>query len=423
MADRILATYLVETAYPLDEAAAILAGEQSTGTFVRVPGETEELRARHGARVESVLELEPVDRPGLPGAIRPDLGRASSADVARFRRARLAISFPIDNMGTSLPNLLTATMGNLFELREFSGVRLLDLDFPPSFADAYPGPQFGVSGTRRLAGVHGRPLLGTIVKPSVGLTPAQTADLVREFVDAGLDFIKDDELQANGPHSPLEERVSAVMRVINHHADRTSKKVMYAFNITDELDAMLRHHDRVMEAGGTCVMVNINHVGVAAVGYLRRRCALPIHGHRAGWGALTRCPAVGLDFSAYQKIWRLVGVDHLHVSGIRNKFWESDESVTRNARACLAPLLGGRTVMPVISSAQWAGQAPDTYNALESVDLIYACGGGIVGHPGGIAAGVASVRQAWEAAVGGTPLAEAARSQPELRQALERFGP
>ncbi|MGH2381862.1 MAG: RuBisCO large subunit C-terminal-like domain-containing protein, partial [Candidatus Limnocylindria bacterium] len=340
MPERIRATYLVETAYPLAEAAAILAGEQSTGTFVRIPRETEALRARHGARVESVDGLEPVERPTLPGAIRRRSGAASDAGRP-FRRARVVVSFPIENMGPSLPNILTATMGNLYELREFSGVRLLDIDFPAAFADVYPGPQFGVVGTRRLTGVEGRPLIGTIVKPSVGLSPAETADLVGEFAEAGVDFVKDDELQANGPHCPLDERVRAVMRVVNDHAERTGRKVMYAFNITDELDAMVRHHDLVAEAGGTCVMVNLNHVGVAAVGYLRRRCALPIHGHRAGWGALTRSPLLGLDFLAYQKIWRLVGVDHLHVCGLRNKFWETDDSVVRNARACLTPLLGG----------------------------------------------------------------------------------
>ena len=78
--------------------------------------------------------------------------------------------------------------------------------------------------------------------------------------------------------------------------------------------------------------------------------------------------------------------------------------------------------MPVFSSGQSAVQAADTYNALGSMDLIYACGGGIMAHPGGIAAGVRSVRQAWEAARAGVPLTDAARTVPELQQALEMFG-
>jgi ribulose-bisphosphate carboxylase large chain len=81
----------------------------------------------------------------------------------------------------------------------------------------------------------------------------------------------------------------------------------------------------------------------------------------------------------------------------------------------------GCEIMPVFSSGQSAAQAPDTYRALGSTDLIYACGGGILAHPGGVAAGVRSLRQAWEAAVAGVPLEEYAREHAELREALQRF--
>jgi ribulose-bisphosphate carboxylase large chain len=157
-------------------------------------------------------------------------------------------------MGPSLPNLLATVAGNLFELKQFSGLRLTDLRLPDAFRDAYPGPQFGVAGTRKLSGVERLPLVGTIVKPSVGFSPEQTAALVDQLAGAGIDFIKDDELQADGPHCPFDERVDAVMRVINDHASRTGKKVMFAFNLTGEIDEMRRRHDLVLAAGGTCVM-------------------------------------------------------------------------------------------------------------------------------------------------------------------------
>jgi ribulose-bisphosphate carboxylase large chain len=281
---RIFATYRIETPHPPERAAEVMAGEQSTGTFVRVPGETEELRERFGARVERIDELEAVEQPSLPGS-GPSRG---AGGPVRYRRAEVVLSFPLENMGPSLPNLLATVAGNLYELREFSGLKLIDLDLPPAFAEAYPGPQFGVEGTRRLAGVGGRPIVGTIIKPSVGLSPEVTAALVKTLIEAGLDFIKDDELMANGPHSPLERRVEAVMRVVNDFADRTGKKPMVAFNITDEIDAMLRHHDAVAAAGGTCVMVSLNSVGLPAVAHLRRNCRLPIHGHRNGWGLISR---------------------------------------------------------------------------------------------------------------------------------------
>ena len=433
VSDRIFATYRIETAFALEDAAATMAGEQSTGTFVRLPGETESLRAAHAAAVERITELAPADGPSLPGA-----GEPPGQGAPIYRRAEVVLSWPLANMGASLPNLVATVAGNLFELRQFSGLRLVDVVLPPAFAEAYPGPQFGIAGTRRVADVHDRPLIGTIVKPSVGLTPAATADLVRALCADGIDFIKDDELQANGPHNPFDARVGAVMAVIDEHAEATGKKVMYAFNVTDELDAMRRHHDTVCAAGGSCVMVSLHSCGLVAFSAFRRHSQLPIHGHRNGWGAFSRHPALGVDYVAWQKLWRLAGADHMHVNGLRNKFCEDDASVIASARACLTPLfegpgfddpgfdgagLDGRgdEAMPVSSSGQWAGQAADTYAALGSVDLIYACGGGIMAHPGGVAAGVASIRQAWDAAVAGVPAADYARDHAELRQALAAF--
>jgi ribulose-bisphosphate carboxylase large chain len=414
--DRVLATYWIETPWPLQKAVEVMAGEQSCGTFIRVPGETEELRARFGARIERITERDSVDEPSLPGSRAP-----KSSGPPTYRRAEVVLSFPLENMGPSLPNLQATVAGNLFELSQFSGLKLIDLDLPPAFAGVYNGPQFGVEGTRRLAGVEGRPLIGTIVKPSVGLSPSDTAALVGRLAEAELDFVKDDELMANPPHSPLADRVRAVMRTIDAHAQKTGRKLMYAFNITGEIDEMLQQHDIVLAAGGTCVMVSLNSVGLPALARLRRHSRLPIHGHRNGWGMLSRCPALGISFIAAQKMWRLAGADHLHTNGLRNKFFEDDASVIASARACLAPGLAGRPVMPVLASGQWAGQAPDTYKAVGSTDLIYLCGGGILAHPAGPAAGVASVRQGWEAALSGRSLEEAASTHPELRQAIETY--
>ena len=169
-------------------------------------------------------------------------------------------------------------------------------------------------------------------------------------------------------------------------------------------------------------MVSLNSVGFGAVDFLRNHCGLPIHGHRNGWGMWTRHPALGMEFTAYQKLWRLVGVDQIHVNGLQNKFCEADESVVRSIKACLEPMFGGYQVMPVVSSGQWGGQAPQTYQHTQTLDLMYLAGGGILAHPGGPAAGVAALHQAWEAAAQGLPLEEFAAGHQELRQSLEFFG-
>jgi len=417
--DRILAQYWIETAFPLEQAAATMAGEQSTGTFLRVPGETDELRERFAARVESVVEGEHAPAPSLAGS-----GLPRNWDGIR-RTAVVTLSWPLHNIGPSLPNLLATVAGNLSELKAFSGLKLLDVTLPPAFLTTYQGPQFGVAGTRSMTGVEGRPLIGTIIKPSIGMSPEQTAEQVRTLAEAGIDFIKDDELQSDGPHCPFNARVTAVQAVLNQHYDRTGKRIMYAANITGDLDQMFARHDHVLAQNGTCIMVSMNSIGLPAMKALRAHSQLVVHGHRNGWGMMSRSPATGMSFVAFQKFWRLAGIDHTHVNGLRNKFCEPDDSVITSARVCLTPMFdppfAGCEIMPVFSSGQSAHQAADTFAALGSTDLIYACGGGILGHPMGVAAGVRSLQQAWEAAALKIPAAAYALTHPELKAALEAF--
>ncbi|GGF55396.1 ribulose bisphosphate carboxylaseoxygenase large subunit [Azorhizobium oxalatiphilum] len=414
LTDRIEADYLLETTGSPEKAADVMAGEQSSGTFVAIPGETPELKERSAARVVHLTVLEenvPVRSLPSPGA-RPG---------EKVTRAKVTLSWPLANLGPSLPNLLATVAGNLFELRQVSGLKLLDIRLPQAFADRYPGPKFGIEGTRRLSGIASGPLIGTIIKPSVGFDAAQTAALVKELCEAGIDFIKDDELQADGPACPFDDRVREVMKVINTHADRTGKKVMYAFNLTGDMDEMRHRHDLVLAQGGTCVMASLNSVGLAGMIELGRMTQLPIHAHRNGWGYLTRHPLLGWSYVAWQKIWRLAGADHMHVNGIANKFSEEDDSVMASALECLTPMFPDKpcTVMPVFSSGQSARQVPATFAGLKSTDLIMTAGGGIMAHPDGPGAGVRSLREAWDATVAGVSLEERARTHPELGRALE----
>lgn len=394
----IRATYLLETDIDPARAADIIAGEQSSGTFVPIPGEDEALKARAAARWEI-----------------GDVTESANGS----KRCVMTLSWPLDNIGPSLPNLLATVAGNLYELKPVVSLRLLDIELPREFARAYPGPAFGIEGTRRLAGVPDGPLVGTIIKPSVGLSAEATAAMVDELCAAGVDFIKDDELQADGPLCPFDQRARAVMDVIRRHADRSGKQVMYAFNLTGELDEMRHRHDLLLSLGATTAMLSLNSVGMAGFNAFRKHSQLPIHAHRNGWGYLQG----GWSYVAWQKLWRLAGVDHLHVNGLANKFQESDDSVIASARACLSPLFADKpcTVMPVFSSGQTVRQAAGTWQALQTTDLMYLAGGGLFAHPGGIAAGVAALKQAWAAAVAGVPADVAARTQRELREALETF--
>lgn len=411
--ERITGRYHIETPLEIEEAAEVLAGEQSSGTFTSVPGETAELKKRFAASVESVEPLETVHTPSLPGV--------DSAENT-YQRANVEVSWSIENVGYNLPVMISTLQGNLYELRQFTGLKLMDLKVPDSFANYFSGPNFGIEGSRRIAKVQDRPLIGTIIKPSVGMTPEQTAELVDTLVNTGIDFIKDDELMGSTGNSPFEERLEAVMQVINTHADKTGKKVMYAFNLSGEMDTMLRRYEQIVEAGGTCAMVSLNSVGLSGVKKICDQGELVIHGHRNGWGMFNRHPLLGIEFPAYQKIWWLTGVDQIHVNGIQNKFWESDDSVVRSINACLTPMLGGHSILPVVSSGQWGGQAPETYRRTGTIDLLYMAGGGIMGHPGGPAEGVKALQQAWEGAIQGKSVEEMAGIYPEFAKSVKKFG-
>jgi len=238
---------------------------------------------------------------------------------------------------------------------------------------------------------------------------------------AGLDFIKDDELIANPPYSPVKERVTRVMQAIRDHDARETGRLMYAVNISDTPEAMQNHHEEVLATGGNCVMVNLISVGLAGVLSLRKNCALPIHGHRNGWGALSRCSALGFDYRAWHKLWKLAGVDQLHVNGLRNKFCESDDSVIASAKTVQSPLGPQKPAIPVFSSGQWVGQVEDTYHRLGNADLLFVCGGGIWAHPDGAEAGVRALRKAWQGVISGLSLNSLCDQYPEIRSAFMKF--
>ena len=409
----ITLTYLIETAGSPEKLASKIASDQSTGTFVPVPGETEELKNRVAARVVALRALAPVAAPSYP-----------SKESGPFNRAEADIAFPLDAVGTDLAALMTIAIGGVYSIKGFSGVRVINMKLPAEFGEAWPGPQFGVAGSRKLTGVAGRPIIGTIIKPALGLRPLETAALVKDVIDADVDFVKDDEKLMSPGYSPLEARVKAIMPMILEREQKTGKKVMYAWGISaTDPDEMMRNHDIVLKAGGNCAVININSIGFGAMAFLRKRSDLVLHAHRNGWDVLTRHPGLGMDFKVWQQFWRLLGVDQFQINGIRVKYWEPDQSFVESFKAVSTPMFSADDCsLPVAGSGQWGGQAHDTYERTgRTLDLMYLCGGGIVSHPGGPGSGVKAVKQAWEAAVAGIPLELYAKDHQELAQSIATF--
>ena len=159
-----------------------------------MPGETPELKARVAAEVVALRRLEPTTTPSFP--------EQNAAGETVYARGEADIEFPLEAVGTDLAALTTIAIGGVYSIKGFSGIRIVDMSLPPEFAGAHPGPQFGVAGSRTLTGVQERPIIGSIVKPALGLRPNETAELVRELVEADVDFIKDDEKLMSPAYSP-----------------------------------------------------------------------------------------------------------------------------------------------------------------------------------------------------------------------------
>lgn len=407
----VVATYNVAVTGDPQEAAAILAGEQSAGTFTQVAGDSPDLQRVFGARVESIHPT------GRSRAAARSYDRVGSPPLLPEYDVRIA--YPAGNVAASASHLMTVLAGNLFELRALGGVRLEDIELPGATARAVQLPMpHGVCGSRAAMGRVDGPLLGTIVKPSIGLNNEQVAELTGVLAAAGLDFVKDDELNADLPHAPLLDRVDRVQAVLERLEHPGTQ---FAYNITGTLEQMKRAAQHIESRGGTTAMVVVPWVGLEAFAELRRHTPLILQAHRAGWGAMDRSADVGISFRVYATVLRMLGADQVHVGGLRSKFWEHTESIRRSVQALTAkdPLLS--PALPVLSSAQTVLTAAETYATLDTPDLLVLAGGGIHGHPAGPEAGVRSLRLAWDAAVAGTPLADAAAEEPELAAAIEHF--
>lgn len=380
---RIIATYELRSPTGIEGAAHILAGEQSTGTFVALPDESQAIKDRFGSRIESITWIDSASEP-------------EDAD----EHALVVISLSPDFINGDLTTLLAAVCGNVFELAEVSAIRLVDLDLPSHFLDSCPGPRYGVSGSQDLLGVAGRPLLGAIARPGPAMSDVERSAQVREVLDGGMDFVKDDEVVAERGMDQFASRVRAVMQTVDEHEQRAGAAALYAFNITGSYDTMRERADVVLAAGGRAVQINLAHTGFSAVTSLRRNTPLMIHGHRVGWAAFNRDPDFGIDFGVWQQLWRLAGADHLVVPGLGSRYWQDDAANIAAVGQCLSQIRAESNrddrALPAIGSKQDGSKLHPTAAAVGSFDWLLLAGSAIFEHPGGPRAGAGAIRAAWD---------------------------
>jgi ribulose-bisphosphate carboxylase large chain len=346
-----------------------------------------------------------------------------AAHVFNIEGSSVKIAYPLELFEPgSMPNILSSVAGNVFGLRALKNLRLNDIFFPRELIESFKGPKYGIEGIRRLLKVDDRPLVGTIIKPKLGLKTADHAKVAYDAWVGGCDIVKDDENLGSQKFNPFEERLAKTLESRDKAERETGEKKVYMVNATAETNEMLRRAEAVVRHGGEYVMIDILTCGFAALQTFRDQdFNLIIHAHRAGHAAFTKNPKHGISMRVVAKVARILGVDQLHVGTVVGKMYETREEVIEN-RDALAMKMGGlKPVLPVASGGLHPGLVPALVKFFGK-DFVIQAGGGIHGHPNGTTAGAMAMRQAVDATMRGVSLDASAEKHKELKAALETWG-
>ena len=333
------------------------------------------------------------------------------------------IAYPQDLFEAgNMPEILSSIAGNIFGMKTVKNLRLNDIMFPKSIVKAFKGPRFGKEGVRKLTKVNNRPLCGTIVKPKVGLNPAEHAKVAYEAWAGGLDIVKDDENLSSMTFNKFETRIAKTLEARDNAQSETGEKKIYMPNITAETMKMLERAEYVKSLGGEYIMVDILTCGWAGLQTVRdANLNMIIHAHRAGHAAFTRNKKHGISMKVIGKVARVIGVDQLHIGTAVGKMEGSADEVVDIKKGIEEEMHGIRPVLAVSSGGLHPGHTPDLVKILGK-DIVAQYGGGCHGHPEGTRAGAIAIRQSIEAATKGITLKEYAKSRPELALALKKWG-
>ena len=392
--------------FSIEEAAGRVASESSIGTWTEV------------------------------STMRPRL-RELMAKAYLIKGNLVKIAYPIDLFEPSnMPQILSSIAGNIFGMKAVRHVRLEDIRLSHKLLRSFPGPQFGISGIRKILQVKDRPLTATVPKPKLGMTAKEHATAGFEAWKGGIDLLKDDENLSSQKFNKFTKRVKLSLQMRDKAEKITGEKKSYLINITAETEEMTRRAKLVKRTGGEIVMIDILTSGWASLQTMRDVCndlGLAIHAHRAFHAAFTRNPEHGMSMLAVSDIARAVGVDLLHIGTAIGKLESSRDEVVvlrnnlQNKKfQTTDPHLdqdwqSTRPTFPVSSGGLHPGLIPELIKML-GTNIVIQCGGGIWGHPKGGRAGASALRESIDAAIDGINLDDYANSRSELREALTTWG-
>ncbi len=427
----ILAAFRVtpQSGVPMEEAAAAVAAESSTGTWTTVWTDLLTDLGRYQARAYAI---EPV-----PG---------------REDQCIAFVAYPLDLFEEgSIANLTSSIVGNVFGFKALRALRLEDLRLPIAYVKTFQGPPHGIRVERDKLDKYGRPLLGCTIKPKLGLSARNYGRAVYEALRGGLDFTKDDENINSQPFMRWRDRYECVMGAVQQAEAETGERKGHYLNVTaPTYEDMMERAEFAKELGSPIIMIDFLTAGFTAhtsLSHWCRRNGLLLHCHRAMHAVIDRQKDHGVHWRVLAKWLRMAGGDHLHngtvvgklegdrgtISGVndllREDFIPEDRSRGIYFDQAWASL---PAVFPVASGGIHVWHMPDLVDVFGD-DAVLQFGGGTLGHPWGNAAGATANRVALEACVrarnegrelateGPDILKSAAKHSPELQAAMDTW--
>lgn len=313
------------------------------------------------------------------------------------------IAFPtinIDFKTDGISHLLVNIMGGQMDIDNILKCQVLNIDFPEWVENLFLGPKFGITGIREFTKSYDKPLFGAIVKPKTGISAQTLLEMVKELVEGGVNFIKEDEILSDPSFCTIEERVPLIMEYLK------DKNVIYSVSIHSDFPYLLDRVKRVYELGGNSVHVNF-WCGMGAYKAIRE-LDLPIfiHFQKSGDKILTnKNHDFHIDWRVISKLAGMMGVDFIHAGMIGGYYkWEEEEVFDS------VEILRKYNVMPALSCGFQPGLT-EWVTSKVGIDYMANVGGAIHGHPGGTIAGAKAMRQSIDGDLG-----------EEYKQAIEKWG-
>lgn len=408
--DVVVEYYIEPNGMSIEQAAENLAAESSIGTWTDISTMNERVSKKLRPWVFSIDK--------------------------HSKEIKVAYHAELFEMG-NMPGILSGIAGNIYGMKCVKNLRLQDIEFPKSIVRSFKGPAFGIPGIRKLLKVPKRPLIGTIIKPKMGLNPFEHACVAYEAWTGGLDIVKDDENLTSQKFNPFKERIEITLQKLDKAEHVTGEKKVYMANVTSESTEMIRRAEFIKDHGGTYAMVDVLTAGFAGVQTFREaNTGLVLHAHRAGHAAVTRYSKHGISMLALSKIFRMIGVDQLHIGAAFGKMEGAPKEVfdiekeieetnlvhpSKKEHMLEQRWFGVNPVFAVCSGGLHPGKIPKVVNLMGN-NVIIQAGGGVHGHPGGTRKGAMAMRQALDAAMSKTNINVYALKRDELKKALELWG-